>query len=136
MSPFGAKIVFFSLRDFPHPFVQQVGRAGSLSKTLKDAASGKIFDLMNDFGETEMPKGQRICKVLVLREGKLSVHLELDYLVRIPDKYSFICESVEDLLCWCYPDILSLLFQYASRNAIDPKNHAVNHIHILALSLI
>ena len=32
-------------------------------KTLKDAASGKIFDLMNDFGETEMPEGQRICKV-------------------------------------------------------------------------
>ena len=49
--------------DFPRPFVQQVGRAGSLSKTLKDAAFGKIFDLMNDFGETEMPKGQRICKV-------------------------------------------------------------------------
>ena len=49
--------------DFPHPFVQQVGRAGSLSKTLKDAASGKIFHLMNDFRETEMPKGQRICKV-------------------------------------------------------------------------
>ena len=61
MSPFGAKIVFF-LRDFPHPFVQQVGRAGSLSKTFKDAASGKIFDLTNDFGETEI-KGQRICKV-------------------------------------------------------------------------
>ena len=54
----------------------------------------------------------------------------------IPDKYFFICESVEDLVCWCYPDILSLLFQYASRKAIAPKNHAVNHIHILALSLI
>ena len=72
--------------------MQQVGRAGSLSKTLKDAASGKIFDLMNDFGETEMPKGQRICK----SEGKLPLHLE----------------SVEDLVHWCYPDILRLLFQY------------------------
>ena len=55
---------FFFLRDFPHPFVQQVGSASPLSKTLKDAASGKIFDLMNDFGETEMPNGQRICKVV------------------------------------------------------------------------
>ena len=44
--------------------------------------------------------------------------------------------SVEDLVCWCYPDILSLLFQYTSRKAIAPKNRAVNHIHILALSLI
>ena len=63
MSPFGAKIVFVSQLGLSTSFVQQVGRAGSLSKTLKDAASGKIFDLMNDFGETEMPKGQRICKV-------------------------------------------------------------------------
>ena len=64
ISPFGAKIVFVSQPGlFSHPFVQQVGRAGSLSRTLKDAASGKIFDLMNDFGETEIPKGQRICKV-------------------------------------------------------------------------
>jgi len=56
--------------------------------------------------------------------------------VRIPEKYFFICESVEDLVRWCYPDILSLLFQYTFRKAIAPKNHAVNHIHILALSLI
>ena len=43
---------------------------------------------------------------------------------------------MEDLVHWCYADILSLLFQSASRKAIAPKNHAVNHIHILALSLI
>ena len=56
--------------------------------------------------------------------------------MRIPDKYFFICESVEDLVRWCYPDILSLLFQYTFRKAIAPKNHAVNHIHILTLSLM
>ena len=52
--------------------------------------------------------------------------------------FFFICESVEDLVRWCYPDILSLLFQYTSRKAcaIAPKNDAVNHIHILALSLL
>ena len=32
--------------------------------------------------------------------------------MRIPEKYFFICESVEDLVRWCYPDILSLLFQF------------------------
>ena len=58
--------------------------------------------------------------------------------MRIPEKYFFICESVEDLVRWCYPDIMSLLFQYTSRMAcaIAQKNHAVNHIHILALSLM
>ena len=57
--------------------------------------------------------------------------------MRIPEKYFFIFESVEDLVRWCYPDILSLLFQYTFRKAIAPqKNHAVNHIHILALSLM
>ena len=76
--------------------MQQVGTAGSLSKTLKDAASGKIFDLMNDFGETEMPKVKEFAKFLVLSEGKLALHLE----------------SVEDLVHWCYPDILRLLFHF------------------------
>ena len=33
----------------------------------------------------------------------------------------FICESVEDLVHWCYPDILSLLFQYTCRKEIAPK---------------
>ena len=56
--------------------------------------------------------------------------------MRIPEKYFFICESVEDLVRWCYPDILSLLFQYTFRKAIAPKHHALNHIHILARSLM
>ena len=43
---------------------------------LKEIASGKVFDLINVFGETETPQGQRICKVFGLSEGKLSVHLE------------------------------------------------------------
>ena len=66
------------------------------------------------------PKVKEFAKFLVLSEGKLF----------------FICESAEDLVRWCYADILSLLFQYTFRKAIAPKNHAVNHIHILALSLM
>ena len=68
MSSFGGKVVFF-LGTFLILFL--------LCK-IKVITSGKIFDLINVFGETETPKGQRICKFLVLSEGKLSVHLELD----------------------------------------------------------
>ena len=50
----------------------------SCSAKLKEIASGKMFDLINFVGETETPKGQRICKVFGLSEGKLSVHLEVD----------------------------------------------------------
>ena len=85
-----------------------------------------MFELINVVGETETPKGQRICKVFGFEWRKTFG----------TEKYFFICESVEDLVRWCYPDILSLLFQYTFRKAIAPKNHAVNHIHILALSLM
>ena len=67
MSRFGGKIVFF-LGTFH----------GLCSAKLKEIASGKMFYLINVVGETETPKGQRICKVLSLSEGKLSVHLQLD----------------------------------------------------------
>ena len=43
------------------------------------------------------PKVKEFAKFLVLSEGKLSVHLELDYnqkLVRIPDKYFFLSVKV------------------------------------------
>ena len=85
-----------------------------------------MFDLINVVGETETPKGQIICKVFRFEWKKTFC----------TEKYFFIGESVEDLVRWCYPDILSLLFQYTFRKAIAPKNHAVNHIHILALSLM
>ena len=96
-----------------------------------------MFDLINVVGETETPKGQRICKVFGFEWRKTFCTawsgLKLGENSR---KIFFICESVEDLVRWCYPDILSLLFQYTFRKAIAPKNHAVNHIHILALSLM
>ena len=53
MSPFGGKIVFF-LGTFHGIF---------LFCKSKEIASGKMFDLINVVGETETPKGQRICKV-------------------------------------------------------------------------
>ena len=58
--------------------------------------------------------------------------------MRIPDKYIFISESVEDLVRWCYPDILNLLFQYMLLEGpfLPNKLYAVDHIHNLALSLI
>ena len=96
-----------------------------------------MFDLINVVGETETPKGQRICKVFGFEWRKTFCTpwsgLKLGENSR---KIFFICESVEDLVRWCYPDILSLLFQYTFRKAIAPKIHAVNHIHILALSLM
>ena len=69
---------------------------------------------MNDFGETEMPKGKEFAKFLVLSEGKLPLHLE----------------SVDDLVHWCYSDILRLLFQYMLPGAILPPNYAVNFTFI------
>ena len=68
------------------------------------------------------PKVKEFAKFLVLSEGKLTLHLE----------------SVEDLVHWCYPDILRLLFQYMLAGAMNssPKLCCKFHIHILALSLI
>ena len=44
---------------------------------------------------------------------------------------------MEDLVCWCYPDILSLLYILLGRQLPQKHlNHAVNHIHILTLSLM
>ena len=84
-----------------------------------------MFDLINVVGETETPKGQKICKVFGFEWRKTFC----------TEKYFFICESV--VVRWCYPDILSLLFQYTYtfRKAIAPKYHALNHIHILQLAL-
>ena len=102
--------------------MQQIGRAGSLSKTLKDAASGKIFDLMNDFGEKRCPMVKEFEKFLVSSEGKLPLHLE----------------SVEDLVRWCYPDILRFYFNicFQEGHSSPQKLCCKFHIHILALSLI
>ena len=41
---------------------KQAGRAGTVSKTFKDVASGIMFGCMKEFGELGMPRGQRICK--------------------------------------------------------------------------
>ena len=71
------------------------------------------------------PKVNEFAKFLVFSEGQLSVQKNI----------FFICKSV--VVRWCYPEILSLLFQYTFRKAIAPKNHAINHIriHILQLAL-
>ena len=96
------------------------------------------FIYVHVFRETETPKGQRICKVLVWVKENFLYTLKWIKTWWEFQKNIFICESVEDLVRWCYPDILSLLFQYTTRKAcaIAPKNHAVNNIHILALSLV
>ena len=104
MSPFGGKIVFFL----------GTSTDSSCYAKLKEITSGKMFDLINVFGETEMPKGQRICKVFGFEWRKTFCTpwsgLKLGENSR--KIFFFICESVEDLVRWCYPNILSLLFQY------------------------
>ena len=42
----------------------------SLSKTLiiKHVVFEKMFDFTNDFGETEMPRGQKICKAFGVQQ--------------------------------------------------------------------
>ena len=77
MSPFGAKIVFVSQLGLSTSFCATSRKSRFIVKNFKDAASGKIFDLMNDFGETEMPKGQRIAKFLVLSEGNVLYTLKV-----------------------------------------------------------
>ena len=80
MSPFGGKIVFF-LGTFHRIFC---------SAKLKEIASGKMFELRNVVGKQKRPKVKEFAKFLVLSEGKLSVQ----NLVRIPETYFFICESI------------------------------------------
>ena len=145
--PFGGKIMVFS-GDFRQtlPVVQRAGRAGIVSKTLKRCGFWKdvrilkltINERVRRNGDT--PEAKEFANFLVeLGEGKLPLHPEMGpNLIRIPDKYIFGSESVEDLVNWCYPQISepSAAIDASGRAILAPKNCDVDHINNLALSLM
>ena len=141
MSLFGGKIIVFSgyFRQ-TLPAMQQAGRAGIVVKTLKRCSFWNdvqilkltINERVRRNGDT--PEAKEFAKFLVdLGEGKLPLHPKLGQnMVRIPDTYVFESDSVEDLICWCYPDISETSDSiHASKKAIlAPKNCAVDHIMV------
>ena len=88
----------------------------------------------------DTPEAKEFAKFLVdLGEGKLPLHPAIGQnMVRIPDKYIFESESVQDLIRWCYPDITetSASIHASGRAILAPKNCDVDHINNLALSLM
>ena len=131
---------------FTLPVVQQAGRAGIVAKTLKRCSFWNdvqilkltINERVRRNGDT--PEAKEFAKFLVdLGEGKLPLHPEIGQnMVRIPDKYIFESESVQDLIRWCYPDIseTSASIHASGRAILAPKNCDVDHINNLALSLM